>query len=109
MDTLEKTENAGTEKEKIMGCNATDLHATDFESAAEFEAAVWGAGGVEKISESEYQIIGKPYTIRFCGRGDGDARLWECDCPAGRHGKRCKHVTKIAQLTDFICDECGYE
>ena len=38
---------------------------------------------------------GKTYEITYAGCGDADPEfvsLWDCSCPAGRHGRDCKHV-----------------
>lgn len=48
---------------------------------------------------------GKTYTISYAGSGDGDPEyvaLWKCDCPAGRHGRDCKHMSAFlaSGLTD---------
>jgi len=43
------------------------------------------------------------YTVRYCGSGDGDPEfvsLWECDCPAGRYGRNCKHISMVANFID---------
>jgi len=56
---------------------------------------------------SEFEVLsdsGNTYTVCYCGSGDGDPEvvcLWECDCPAGRHGRLCRHARAVA---DF-CDE----
>lgn len=76
----------------------------------EEEATILAARGVERIDECSYRVIGRPYTIRFTGRTeDGFACLWECDCPAGRHGKPCKHWRQVASAVGAMCDEFGYE
>ena len=44
---------------------------------------------------------GSTYTVRYMGSGDGDSEyvaLWECDCPAGKHGKFCKHIAAVAAV-----------
>lgn len=39
---------------------------------------------------------GVTYTVRFVGRGDADeVLLWECNCPAARHGRNCKHLSRV--------------
>jgi len=48
---------------------------------------------------------GNTYNVTYCGCGDGDPEyiaLWKCDCPAGRHGKSCKHVAAVSQYCDEI-------
>jgi len=66
--------------------------------------------GVQEIGGNKYQVIGRPYTIRFEGRSeDGFAKLWSCDCPAGAHGRDCKHVRQVMDANDAICDELGYD
>jgi len=42
------------------------------------------------------------YNVMYQGSGDADPEcvaLWECDCPAGQHGKPCKHIDLIGALT----------
>jgi hypothetical protein len=46
---------------------------------------------------------GNTYQVTFCGSGDGDpdiVRLWECNCPAGQHGKPCKHIAAVIAMVD---------
>ena len=46
---------------------------------------------------------GSVYHITYAGCGDADpdyVALWECDCPAGRHGKDCKHITRFLEMMD---------
>lgn len=46
---------------------------------------------------------GNTYTVKYCGSGDGDPEyvaLWECDCPAGQHGRDCKHVAAVTRYGD---------
>ena len=56
----------------------------------------------------QYEVLsdsGTTYIVRFCGSGDGDPEfcsLWECNCPAGQHGRDCKHVRAVAGV---ISDE----
>ena len=41
---------------------------------------------------------GGRYRISYAGSGDADPEyvaLWNCDCPAGQHGRTCKHLTKF--------------
>lgn len=52
---------------------------------------------------------GNTYTVTFQGRGDGDAILWRCDCPAGQHGRECKHLRAVAAFADEQAAELGYE
>lgn len=63
------------------------------------------------VSETEGSLYrvesdsGKTYRIRYCGSGDGDPEyvaLWECNCPAGKHGKDCKHLRKF--LAEVACN-----
>ena len=46
---------------------------------------------------------GNTYHVRFCGSGDGDPEYvatWECDCPAGQHGRECKHMKAVWAISD---------
>ena len=39
------------------------------------------------------------YNVTFAGRGDCDSvSTWECDCPAGTHGKTCKHIALVGNI-----------
>lgn len=39
------------------------------------------------------------YNVTFEGRGDSDeVSLWGCDCPAGVHGKTCKHIRLVGDI-----------
>lgn len=55
---------------------------------------------------AEYQVdsdSGNTYTVRYAGCGDGDPEyiaLWDCDCPAGKHGRHCKHVNAVGAFID---------
>lgn len=50
------------------------------------------------------------YAVKFCGRGDdGDSRLWECNCSAGKYGRICKHIQAVADANEIYCQEHGYE
>lgn len=53
---------------------------------------------------------GNTYTITYCGSGDADpdyVALWECDCPAGKRGKDCRHLAAFLQWLSQVCDQCG--
>lgn len=70
---------------------------------------------IVEINENEFQVPSsdgsKNYTVKYCGSGDADPdyiSLWECNCPAGQHGKTCKHVKLVASANDKINDELGY-
>jgi len=57
-----------------------------------------GVDAYEVVSDS-----GSTYTVRYCGSGDGDPEyvaLWECNCPAGRHGRDCKHRRAVCAVAD---------
>ena len=39
------------------------------------------------------------YSVQFAGRGESDGvSLWTCDCPAGQHGKTCKHINLVGDI-----------
>lgn len=53
---------------------------------------------------------GNVYHITYCGSGDADpdfVALWQCDCPAGRRGRECKHMHEFLNGT-FRCENCGH-
>lgn len=49
--------------------------------------------------QNSYTVLsdsGCTYTIRYAGSGDADPEyvgLWECDCPAGKRGIDCRHMS----------------
>jgi hypothetical protein len=61
---------------------------------------------ITETSMGHYSVkstSGNTYTVKYCGSGDGDpdyVALWECDCPAGQHGRDCKHVKAVIQYVD---------
>ena len=51
---------------------------------------------------------GNTYTVRYAGSGDGDSKYvacWECSCPAGSHGRHCKHVDAVGAVVDAQDDD----
>ena len=47
---------------------------------------------------------GHTYTVRFVGRpefGNEHVATWDCDCPAGVHGRTCKHVHNVPDYEDL--------
>ena len=64
---------------------------------------------VEEIGKHKFRVFGKNYTIRFCGRGDGVAKLWHCNCPAGSYGKTCKHIKQVATANNAVCSTLGLD
>jgi hypothetical protein len=50
---------------------------------------------------------GHEYHVTYQGSGDADPEyvaLWECDCPAGAHGKMCKHIRAVAGIVNSLAD-----
>ena len=75
------------------------------------EIAVEQGLTVRQTGETTYTVrssSGNVYTVRFCGRMD-DVRTWECNCPAGQHGRDCKHMEAVVRLNNAICDVTGFE
>lgn len=67
---------------------------------------------IEELEEgSKYHVhssSGNTYTVRYCGSGDADPEyvaLWECNCPAGRHGRDCKHLNAVV---NFVNEKYDY-
>ena len=61
-------------------------------------------GDYEQQSYAVESESGNSYTVTYCGSGDGDPEyvaLWECTCPAGEHGRRCKHVRAVTDLAEL--------
>lgn len=76
----------------------------------EIEKEIFSEHGIEVVGENKYRIIGKSYTIRFCGRtDDGHGRLWDCDCPAGLHGRDCKHIAAVVAANNEFCNATGMD
>ena len=63
---------------------------------------------ITKIDEATYRVestSGNVYSITYAGCGDGDPEfvaLWKCDCPAGRHGRSCKHLAQFLATKNTI-------
>ncbi len=49
---------------------------------------------------------GEFYTISFAGSPNEYVDTWSCDCPAGRHGKDCKHVQAFIVWHGEYCQGC---
>jgi uncharacterized Zn finger protein len=48
---------------------------------------------------------GNIYHVDFAGRGDCDeVSTWTCDCPAGRHGRTCKHIKQTGLAVGWLED-----
>ncbi|MFA5715923.1 MAG: SWIM zinc finger family protein [Candidatus Paceibacterota bacterium] len=62
-----------------------------------------------------YSIVsdsGHTYVVRYegCPDADGIANLWSCTCPAGQHGRDCKHLRAVLAATlDEYGDPIEYE
>ena len=54
---------------------------------------------------------GNTYTVRYEGcTDDGVGNLWSCSCPAGQHGRDCKHLRFVLAATvDEYGDAVEYE
>lgn len=56
--------------------------------------------------QAQYEVLsdsGKTYTVTYEGSGDGDPEyvaLWSCTCPAGKHGRDCKHIAAVANYCE---------
>jgi len=76
-------------------------------------ARIATAAGVTMLDVNTFTVPSSSgaavYTVKFTGRGDSDERLWECDCPAGSHGRECKHQRVVWDLTGQAGDEFGLE
>jgi len=69
-------------------------------------AATTGGEGFEVPSSRGDRV----YHVRFVRcLEDGAVALWDCDCPAGRYGRTCRHIREVAALLDYIGDCLGYE
>jgi len=63
-----------------------------------------------KITETEngFRIeksSGEFYLVKYQGSGDGDpdyCGLWGCNCPAGQHGRHCKHIDMVSRYLSNI-------
>jgi len=56
--------------------------------------------------QNRYEVesdSGSRYEIRYAGTGDdAEVDLWTCSCPAGRHGRTCKH---LRAFWEWLADE----
>ena len=72
------------------------------ETHEQLEARIFSERGLAILGDHAYGVPSsdgsKQYVVRFTGRGDCGETLWSCDCPAGQHGRHCKH---IAAVNDF--------
>ena len=63
---------------------------------------------IKEIEDCRVYEVAKPdgtiYTVQVAGDHDGDP--WVCDCPAGKHERRCKHLKMVA---DHISEQRGIE
>jgi len=41
------------------------------------------------------------YQVRHAGAINPHVDTWKCDCPAGEHGRTCKHIRAIAQVIEW--------
>lgn len=48
-------------------------------------------------SENTYAV---DQTVNDETYGDEILRTWACSCPAGQHGRMCKHVRAVIELVD---------
>lgn len=83
------------------------------ETHDEYLRRIAAGAGVTMINQNKFAIPSSSgtatYTVWFAGRGDSDERLWECDCPAGRHGRECKHQKLVWDICGQAADEFGLE
>jgi len=82
----------------------TDMDAAHAEILAEY--------GVTEIGENKYAVTGSTgnmYTVSYVGCGDCGEGLWECDCPAGKHGRNCKHLTRAINCFRELANLHGWE
>jgi uncharacterized Zn finger protein len=80
----------------------------------ELERQICADHGIEAIDDNTYAVSSsdglRRYTVRFVGRTeDGFGFLWECNCPAGEHGRHCKHIDRVAACSAEISNELGHE
>ena len=53
---------------------------------------------------------GTTYHVRFRTKLDEAGCLyftWQCDCPAGRYGKICRHIQSVEQQTEPVDDQAA--
>lgn len=61
--------------------------------------------GISQVDSHTYHVQGQHgvYEVRFEGRGDDDGeRLWTCNCPAGEHGRTCRHINILGAALDEL-------
>lgn len=90
--------------------NWADFSIEDYDLNEEnLENAMLKSLGITKIN-NEYLLPNsdgtKNYIVKYVGcSDDGFGNLWECDCPAGLHGKECKHLKLIIEINNHILNE----
>jgi len=47
----------------------------------------------------------REYTVKDHGKPEDAAADWECSCPAGIHGLKCKHVRQVQEFIQTIMGE----
>ena len=61
---------------------------------------------------SRYLVLsasGEQYHITYAGSGNADpdyVGLWDCSCPAGLHGRDCKHMRAFLGSAFLQADHC---
>jgi hypothetical protein len=66
------------------------------------EKARRNAVQVREREDGNYDVFSGPATYHVTGTCpefmNDRVRTWKCDCPAGQHGRNCKHVTAVLNL-----------
>ena len=83
------------------------------EGNAEFIQRVAVLAEIEILDGPERYIIpssdgSRKYTVAYSGCADGWADTWQCDCPAGQHGRECKHYRLAMSINNHINNELGF-
>ena len=78
------------------------------------ETEFFAERGIVMVDDKKYSVPSSSgsaiYTVTWVGRTeDGFGHLWECSCPAGRHGKTCKHVRHVGSTAGQWNDANGWE
>lgn len=59
-----------------------------------------------------FQIISgnNTYIVGYSGHMDSEhINLWTCTCPAGLHGRYCKHVDAVSHLNAILAEQSNPE
>ena len=54
----------------------------------------------------------KRYTVKFTGSPESmnpSVNTWTCDCQAGQHGRKCRHIIQASSAANKLSEMLGCE